>query len=133
MHYIILDMVINTYLNINSYLFLLNINKTSLLNNILYALFLDLFIFSTYFILTSIIILLYIINIKIINKLSILLKSSINLILFLIAISFIFNKVNYLEIIMINLIYYLVSYILSAQNIKLNGMIKYGRTRKYSK
>ncbi len=129
MIYILIDIIFNTYLNLNSYLFILNIKENNLFNILLNGLFLDVFIFKSSFI-TLILLFIYIINkISHLKKMNNLILNILNLLLFCIVISFIYNPVNFYKIIILNIPIYILCYIISNEDIHFTRMIKYGTNR----
>ncbi len=133
---VLLDVVLKNYFNINSFLFIMNINN-KFKSVLLMALFMDIFIHQIFFINTFIILILNFLNKKI-KKNNLLKKyffDLINLLSYLLIMNLLFNKIdfNLLNIFFVNAFIYLISYILKYFYINLSGMKKYGKYRRYHK
>ncbi len=127
MLYLLTDLLLKNYFNLNTFLVILNINRKSYFEVIILGLILDFIILNTFYITLLFILLKYTLS----NfKLNLFLKDTISLIIFILS-SFSFQNSPY--IIILNTLIYFIWYTLSSKNISFNEMMKNGKFRRYSK
>jgi len=128
---LILDILIYNFTSYSSYFFIISIclcDKKDLYKLILIGLFLDLIVFDKLFINTLIIWIIFLINKKFFKLkektlISFLLINNFNFLLYNIFLAFLtvnFDVLNFFESLMINIIFYLLSYNLLKKHIKLS-------------